>query len=226
MSKRAAAIIVVSTLRILAASMSAQAGEDKSPQAELMRLAHDWEHVKLRVTDRNDRESQMASLVRRAENISKQYENSPDPVVWLGMLMSEQAALANENGSPLKAWELANRARDLLERIEKIDPASVDAGAPTTLGLLYAQVPGFPIGFGDKTKARQYFQEAIRNAPDALDVNYFYGDFLYREGEIAEAIKVFDHALTLPELSNRPNWDKSLRVKIRKTLLEQRSPAH
>lgn len=108
MSKRVAAIIVVSTLRILAASMSAQAGEDKSPQAELMRLAHDWEHVKLRVTDRNDRESQMASLVQRAENISKQYENSPDPVVWLGMLMSEQAALANENGSPLKAWELAN----------------------------------------------------------------------------------------------------------------------
>lgn len=70
----------------------------------------------------------------------------------------------------------------------------------------------------------------MRNAPNALDVNYFYGDFLYREGEIAEALKVFEHALTLPELPNRPNWDRSLRVKIRKTLSEQQAtgdaPAH
>ena len=106
--------------------------------------------------------------------------------------------MANENGSPLKAWGLAKRARDILETIEKTDPVTMDAGAPTTLGLLYDHVPGFPIAFGDKIKAREYLQEAIRNAPDALDVNYFYGDFLYREGEIVEAIKVLAHALTLP----------------------------
>jgi tetratricopeptide (TPR) repeat protein len=150
-------------------------------------------------------------------------------MIWVGILAGEQAALANENGSPLKAWELAKRARDILETIEKTDPATMDAGAPTTLGLLYDQVPGFPIGFGDKNKARHYLQEAMRNAPNALDVNYFYGDFLYRQGEQAEAIKVLEHALTLPELSNRPIWDKSRRAEIRKILSQlqkgERAPA-
>ena len=212
---------LIRTLLLSALSASAQAREDTSLKSELLRLAHDWERVKLQVVDRDNQEKQMASLAQRAEKLAKQYENNPDPIVWVGILTSEQAALANENGRPLKAWGLAKRARDILETVEKTDPVTMDAGAPTTLGLLYDQVPGFPIGFGDKMKARQYLQEAMRNAPNALDVNYFYGDFLYREGEIAEAVKVFEHALTLPELSNRPNWDRSLRVKIRKMLSEQ-----
>ena len=128
--------------------------------------------------------------------------------------------MANENGRPLKAFELAKRARDILEMVEKTDPAAMDAGAPTTLGLLYDQVPGFPIGFGDKVKARLYLQEAVRYTPNGLDANYFYGDFLYRNGEQAEAVKVLEHALTSPELSNRPMWDRSRRAEIRKILSE------
>ena len=222
--------LLIGTLLLSVLFACAQAREDTSLKSELLRLARDWEHVKLQVIDRDDQERQMAGLAQRAEKIAKQYNDSPDPMIWVGILTSEQAALANENGSPLKAWGLAKRARDILEIVEKADPVTMDAGAPTTLGLLYDQVPGFPIGFGDKIKARQYLQEAIRNAPNALDVNYFYGDFLYREGEITEAIKILAHALTLPELSNRPNWDRSLRVKIRKMLSEQErtvgAPAH
>ena len=160
----------------------------------------------------------MADLAQRAGKIAKQYENDPDPIVWIGIITSEQAALANENGSPLKALALAKRARDILEMVERTEPATMDAGAPTTLGLLYDRVPGFPIGFGDKAKARLYLQEAVRYAPNGLDANYFYGDFLYRQGDQAEAIKILERAQTLPELSNRPAWDKSLRTEIRKVL--------
>jgi tetratricopeptide (TPR) repeat protein len=219
MSKAPRAFLVAAFL-LIALPLCAQPSEDTSLKSELLRLARDWEGVKLRIIDRDDQERQMASLAQRAEKIAKQYENIPDPIIWVGILTSEQAALANENGSPLKAWVLAKRARDILETIERTAPATMDAGAPTTLGLLYDQVPGFPIGFGDKTKARNYFQEAIRNAPNALDVNYFYGDFLYRQGEMAEAIKVLEHALTLPELANRPNWDRSRRAEIRRILSE------
>ena len=160
----------------------------------------------------------MTDLAQRARKIAERYENTPDPIVWLGIITSEQASLANENGSRLKALELAKRARDILEVIEGTDPATMDAGAPTTLGLLYDQVPGFPIGFGDKAKARHYHQEAVRYAPNGLDANYFYGEFLYRQGELAEASKVLEHALTAPMLSNRPIWDKSRRAEIRKML--------
>jgi tetratricopeptide (TPR) repeat protein len=208
------------TLLTGALSVSAQAGESPSLKSELLRLAHDWEHVKLQVIDRGDQERKMAVLALRAGKIAEQYENIPDPIVWVGIITSEQALLANGNGSPLKAYELAKRARDILEMVEKTDPAAMDAGAPTTLGLLYDQVPGFPIAFGDKVKARFYLQEAVRYAPNGLDANYFYGDFLYRNGEQAEAVKVLEHALSLPELLNRPMWDRSRRVEIRKILSE------
>jgi tetratricopeptide (TPR) repeat protein len=209
---------LIRTLLLGALSVSAQASEDTSLKSELLRLAHDWEHVKLQVIDRDDQERQMAGLAKRAGKIAEQYENFPDPIVWLGIITSEQASLANENGSPMKALELAKRARDILEMAEKTDPATMDAGAPTTLGLLYDRVPSFPIGFGDRIKARYYLQEAVRYAPNGLDANYFYGDFLYRQGEQAEAIKVLGRALTLPELSNRPIWDRSRRAEIRKIL--------
>jgi tetratricopeptide (TPR) repeat protein len=209
---------LLGALLLGALSVSAQAGENPSLKSELLRLAHDWEHVKLQVIDRDDQERQMADLVQRAGKIAEQYENISDPIVWVGIITSEQASLANENGSRLKALELAKRARDILEMVEKTEPATMDAAAPTTLGLLYDGVPGFPLGFGDKAKARYYHQEAVRYAPNGLDANYFYGEFLYRHGELAEAVKVLEHALTVPELSNRPIWDKSRRAEIRKML--------
>ncbi len=210
----------IATLVLVALSMGAQASEIPSLKSELLRLAHDWEHVKLQVVDRDEQERQMANLAQRAGQIAKQYEDIPDPIVWVGIITGEQASMANDNGSPIKALELAKRARDILENVEKTSPDTMDAGAPTTLGVLYDRVPGFPIGFGDKARARHYLEEAIRSAPNGLDANFFYGHFLYKHGEQSEAVKVLERALTLPELSDRPIWDKSLRASIRLTLSE------
>ena len=218
-----ASVAAITTLLLVALSVCAQASEDTSLKSELLRLAQDWEHVKLQVIDRGDQERKMAVLALRAGKIVEQYENIPDPIVWVGIITSEEASLANENGSPLKAFELAKRARDILEMVEKTDPMTMDAAAPTTLGLLYDRVPGFPMGFGDKAKARLYLQEAVRYAPDGLDANFFYGDFLYKHGEQCEAVEVLERALTLPELSNRPLWDKSLRAAIRRILSEMQN---
>ena len=221
MSKGLGAFVTgIATVLLVALSVYAQASETPSLKSELLRLAHDWEHVKLQVSDRDDQERQMASLAQRAGQIGKQYENIPDPIVWIGIITSEQASIANDNGSPIKALELAKRARDILEEVEKTNPETMDAGAPTTLGVLYDRVPGFPIGFGDKARARYYLQEAIRSAPNGLDANFFYGDFLYKHGEQSEAVRILERALTLPELSNRPIWDKSLRAAIQHILSE------
>ena len=95
---------------------------------------------------------------------------------------------------------------------------ALDAGAPTSLGVLYYRVPRFPIGFGDKSKARHYLQEAIRNAPNGLDANYFYGDFLYEQGEYPEAVTVLKRALILPRHPDRPIWDQSRRLVIQDLL--------
>ncbi len=114
-------------------------------------------------------------------------------------------------------------ARDILEKAEKIDAVTMDAGAPTTLGVLYYRVPGFPIGFGDKEKARHYLQEAVKNAPSGMDAHSFYGDFLYQQQEYAEAKKVLERALSLPVLADRPIWDRSQRMAILELLAKMRA---
>ena len=223
MSKRLVAFVTAIATLLVVGIVCGHAGEAPSLKSELLLLAHDWEQVKLLVSDRDDQEKQMASLAQRAGKIAEQYEDIPDPIVWLGIITGEQASMANDNGSPIKALELAKRARDILEKVEKTNPETMDAGAPTTLGLLYDRVPGFPIGFGDKARARHYLEEAIRDAPNGLDANFFYGDFLHKHGEQSEAATVLERALTLPGLSNRPIWDKSLRVAIRQDLSEIQS---
>jgi tetratricopeptide (TPR) repeat protein len=192
----------------------AQATEKLTVKSDLLRLAHDWEHIKLEVADRGDQDKQMEALEQQAEDIARRHQNVPDCVIWIGIITSEQASIANENGSPLRALGLAKRARDILEEAEKIDPVTLDAAAPTSLGVLYDRVPGFPIGFGDKSKARHFLQEAVTNAPTGFDAHYFYGDFLYEQHEYPEAVNILKRALTLPALLDRPIWDRSRRSVI------------
>ena len=134
-------VTAIATLLLVALSVCAKAGENPSLKSELLRLSHDWERVKLQVSDSDDQEKQMASLSQRAGQIAKRYENIPDPMVWVGIIASEQASIANDNGSPIKALQFAKLARDILEEVEKTNPETMDAGAPTTLGVLYDRVP-------------------------------------------------------------------------------------
>jgi tetratricopeptide (TPR) repeat protein len=212
------ALAILSAFMMVARITSGLAASNPALNADILHLALDWEHVKFEITKPDDQEKQMAVLADRAANIVQRYQNQPGAKLWLGIIISEQASMASENGSPFKALGFAKRARDILEQVEKSDHIVLDAGAQTSLGVLYYRVPGFPIGFGDKTKARHYLQEAIKNAPNGLDANYFYGDFLYEEREYPEAEKVLTHALALPAHPERPIWDRSRRLVIQELL--------
>ncbi len=200
-----------------------RAAQNPSLNAAILRLALDWEHIKFQETDKDLQEKQMAALADRAAEIAQQYQGRPEAQIWLGIIISEQASMASENGSPFKALGFAKRARDILEPIARNDPALLDAGAPTSLGVLYYRVPGWPLGFGDKAKARQLLQKAVKYAPKGLDANYFYGDFLMQEHEYAEAERVMKYALTLPPHSDRPIWDKSRRLVMQEDLAKMQS---
>ena len=194
------------------------AAEDPGVNAAILQLALNWEHIKFEVTDKDVQEKQMAALADHAGGIVQQYPGHPEPAIWQAILISEQASMASENSSPFKALSFAKHAREILEPIAKQYPAVLDAGAPTSLGVLYYRVPRFPIAFGDKAKARELLQEAIKYAPDGLDANYFYGDFLYSEHEYPVAEQVFKHALALPPHPDRPIWDKSRRLVMQEDL--------
>jgi len=218
-----AILVAMSAFLALAMPASSQTLENAALNADILRLALDWEHVKFQVEDKDLQEKQMAALADRAVIIAQQYQNRLEATIWLGILISEQASMASENSSPLKALSFAKRARDLLEKAEKVDPVVLDAGAPTSLGVLYYRVPSFPIGFGDKVKARHLLEEAVTNAPNGLDANYFYGDFLYEQHEYPQAAKVLARALTLPAHPERPVWDKSRRLVMQDLLAKMQS---
>ncbi len=224
--KFATVAAAIAALVLATAGNAAAAAPLPALDAEVLHLALDWEHVKFEVEDKDAQEKQMATLAQHAADMAQRYQNRAEAQIWLGIIISEQASMASENGSPFKALGFAKQARDILEKVEKADPVVLDAGAPTSLGVLYYRVPGFPIGFGDTKKARSLLQEAVTNAPNGLDANYFYGDFLYEQHEYAAAEKVLRRALTLPPHPDRPIWDKSRRMVMQELLGKIGSAGH
>jgi tetratricopeptide (TPR) repeat protein len=199
-------------------SAGAKAVDPKALNAEILDIANAWAHVKFEEEDTARQQKEIAGLAERASALMKKYPGRAEPVIWKGVLLSEGASMANEDHSMFTARSLAYEARDTLLEAEKIDPAALEAGAPASLGVLYYRVPSFPIGFGDTDLARKYLEEAVRNAPNGMDANYFYGYFLNDRGDYAGAQRVWKHALTIPVNTERPVWDKARRQVIQENL--------
>jgi Tfp pilus assembly protein PilF len=74
------------------------------------------------------------------------------------------------------------------------------------------------LGFGDKEKARKLLREALAIDPGGLDSNYFYGDFLYDQGDSAGAKSFLLKALRAPHDPSRPTWDAGRRREVQALL--------
>jgi tetratricopeptide (TPR) repeat protein len=204
---------VAAFLSLVILAPAARAGD--SPPGEAVRhLQLEWERIKFNVPEGSDQTAAMNALGDEADAVAAQFPDKVEALIWDGIITSERAGM----NSSFTALGLAKRARAILERADKLDPNALDAGAPTSLGVLYYRVPGFPIAFGDKNKARELLESAIRSAPNGLDAWYFYGDFLYGQGEYAKANAAFRHALAIPKRPDRPLWDANRRLVIQEFL--------
>jgi tetratricopeptide (TPR) repeat protein len=182
--------------------------------SDIANLEHEWAHIKYQVPAKDDQLKQMNALAKTAEAVVARYPGRAETIVWDGIITSTEAGMAG----PLSALGLAKKSRAMFEAAGKIDPSVLDAAVPTSLGSLYYLVPGFPLGFGDNSKARAYLEQAIKVSPDGMDSNFFYGDFLYRQGEYDKSKQVLTHALVTPPNPNRPVWDAGRRNEIKAIL--------
>jgi tetratricopeptide (TPR) repeat protein len=194
----------------LAGGASAQ---DSRFQTQMDALARSWAHLNYEVRDPRQEAADAQGLAAQAGQLAKQYPDRAEPLAWQALILLCEAD-ARHN---MRSLELAGQAKHLLERAAKIDPNAIGAGSIyANLGSLYADVPGFPISFGDSNKARAYLDKAVAASPDGVDANYFYGDFLYRQGDRAQAIQTLERALgarSRPgrELADRGRkWEASL----------------
>ena len=167
--------------------------------------------------DAQDKEFELlAADARRLVEINPE---RAEPLVWLAIILSSDAGATGG----ISALGKVKEARKHLEQAEKIDPDVLDGSIYTSLGSLYYQVPGWPIGFGSDKKAEQYLKKALEINPDGIDPNYFYGDFMLEEGKYSEAVRYLEKAQLAPPRPNRPLADKGRQGEIADKLQRARS---
>ncbi|MCU0952295.1 MAG: hypothetical protein MUC68_14850 [Burkholderiaceae bacterium] len=188
---------------VLTAPVVAQAAPVDDEVAQLQR---DWEVVKYK-TPAAQQEKRFDELAAKAAQVVAAYPDRAEPLVWQGIIVS---SLAGARGG-LGALSLAKQAKSQYEAALKIAPEALDGSAYNSLGVLYYKVPGWPIGFGDKARARELLRKALSINPAGIDANYFYAEYLVETGKGAEAVPYLEKALVAPARPGRAVADAGRR---------------
>lgn len=173
-----------------------------------------WAHITYEVKGSSTQTKALDNLARQAAALVARYPGKAEPLLWQGIITSEQANRANL----FHKLGLATRARDLIAKAYGIDPRAAQGGAALSLGVLYYKVPGSPLAWGDTDKAGKLLRQALGADPDGLDSNYFYGDYLLSQGDRAGARSHLQKALRAPHDAARPVWDAGRRREVRDLL--------
>lgn len=207
----------------LALSLMAGAAHADALDARVDSLARAWAHANYEITDKSAQGDAAAQVAADADALARQNPGRAEPLVWEAIAKATQAGAKGGLGG----LSLAKESKVLLERAEKINPTALgDGSVYTSLGSLYAQVPGFPIGFGDPGKARGYLQKALAANPNGVDSNFFYGDFLMRQNDYAGASKALQKAIAAPARSGREVADKGRKAQAAALLSQAQAKLH
>ena len=193
-------LAAASIMMLVSAAPIAHASDNKAMDADILAVAEEWAKIKYLSKDER-REREDGGARSQGRRVGNKYPAGRD--ADLGWDRDQRARFPHLGAH--RAQPRQQRPRSLLKPTK--GPAALDGGAPTSLGVLYYRVPGFPLGWGDTDKARQFLEEAVKNAPSGRDAHYFYADFLFEQGDYKKAEQVLKTALALPHHPERPVWD-------------------
>jgi tetratricopeptide (TPR) repeat protein len=182
-------------------------------QSDLVDIQNQWAVCQYQVPEKQ-KELCLEQLSSVADQASSANGARADLLIWSAIVKS---SWAGEKGG-LGALDLVKDAKMKLELAIKLDPKALEGSAYTSLGTLYYQVPGWPIGFGDKKQAESLLKQALQINPTGIDPNYFYGDFLLEQGRKADAKGYLQKALAAPARPGRELADKGRHQDIQKRL--------
>lgn len=162
--------------------------DDTSP-ATMQQLSTEWA-VTTYQTPETEQSRLLYELTKKAKQAVRQNPDDAELLTWAAII---SASYAGSRGG-LGALKIATKAKTQLERAMEIDPEALNGGARTSLGALYYQVPGWPIGFGNSKKAEQLLGESAEKHPHNINALYFYADFLLEQKRFNEAKNLFEKA--------------------------------
>lgn len=203
---------VFATTTLIALFNVAWAGPSDSP---LKLLQTDWAQAMYKNTGLS-KEKRLEALSEQANAAAKTNPNDAEILIWQGIVLGSHAGAKGGLG----ALSIVKEAKASFEKAISINPKALDGSAYTSLGSLYYQVPGWPLGFGDDQKAEVFLKKGLSINPNGIDPNYFYGDFLFRQGRYIESENVLLHAMDAPNRPNRELADEGRRSEIQ-TLLNK-----
>lgn len=182
-------------------------------EQQLTGIQHAWADTYYQVPAA-DKNTAFDRLIEGAAAFTAAYPDRAEPRVWQAIVLSSAAKFQGGLGALAKI----KHARSLLLEAEGIDAAVLDGSVYTSLGSLYAKSPGWPLAFGDKDKARDYLQRALAINPQGIDPNFFYGELLLDQGDVAGARRHFQQALSAPARVGREDADRGRRVEVQEAL--------
>jgi len=183
-------------------------------------LQREWEVTRYQAPP-PEREKRFESLAAKARQVSESLPGRAEPLVWEGIILS---SWAGEKGG-LGALPLVKQAKALYEQAIRIDGNALEGSAYNSLGVLYYKVPGWPVGFGDKDKARELLQKALAINPQGIDPNFFFAEYLVETRHPDQAVAYLERALQAPARPGRPLADQGRREEARALLEKAKASA-
>lgn len=145
-------------------------------------LQQRWAEVNYQIEGKTQL-SAFEQLIEQAESVTDEYPDAAAAWIWSGIIKSTYAGAKGGLG----ALSLAKESKADLEKAISLDGDALQGSAYTSLGALYFNVPGWPLGFGDAKKAEELLLKALSLNPDGIDTNYFYASYLIDEKRYDEA---------------------------------------
>ncbi|WP_201276861.1 hypothetical protein [Microbulbifer sp. ALW1] len=219
-SNRGKFATLLRSLLVLLVGTLAMPSFAQTAEQEVHALQRQWAQIQYR-TPEKQRADMLAALSDKAAALTGRYPYNAVAWTWSGIIRASHAGAKGGLG----ALPIVKAAKADLERAIALDGSVLDGAAYTSLGSLYYQVPGWPIGFGDDKKAQTLLLKGLEYGADDMDANYFYADYLFQQKHYAQALNYADRAEHGPADLERPvasegrlGQIKQLQTKIRQKL--------
>jgi tetratricopeptide (TPR) repeat protein len=188
---------------------------------DLLDMSERWAILKY-ATEQNQRLDGLQELATELDQLVQEQPGNAVSMIWHAVVLS---TLAQERGGAA-GLGLAKQAKRLLEEAETINPLILDGLIYTILGSLYYQVPGYPVGFGNREKAEYYLLKALEISPNSLDANFYYGEYLLRNQKYQPAIEIFQRVLKMPIRGQNRLADTGLKREAEQALSKAKELLH